>query len=106
MDFKDVAGLDALDALVAAGSRKLTNTVILTELPAAQLARSDFLSKIYALKPMLIVAIDRNNPIGTGGGASRLIDPENRPVTTAPVNTVSVQPTPSYGTCSRRRPNL
>lgn len=60
----------SIDALVPA---QVAGKVVITETNGAALNR------IAALNPSVIVLVNRANPIGTGGGGTRLVDPENRP---------------------------
>src|SRR2546423_8715923 len=83
VDFKDVAALDALT------SAQVEGKVVLTEIPDARCqghaqmadanrAQNEFISKVNALKPALVVSIDRHHATGLGAAIVRPIDPENR----------------------------
>ncbi len=74
----DTATLAALTAAQVQGK------VVMTELPdapnPAQVAAfRDFLRQVQALRPSLIVLLNRQDPPGTGGGPAQLIDLETRP---------------------------
>ena len=83
VDYKDPDGLAALEPAQVEGK------VVITEIPdfrseersrRAEMfqAQTSFLNRMSELKPALVLSIDRKNETGTGAGASRLIDPENR----------------------------
>jgi hypothetical protein len=79
VDFQNPAALDLPTA------PEWTGRVILLEIPAGTpaAARNEFLGRIRALEPSLIVSIVRNRATGTGGGGARLVQtviPEDPPV--------------------------
>ncbi|HLG13295.1 MAG TPA: M28 family peptidase [Blastocatellia bacterium] len=76
-------------ALTTATAAEFEGKVVVTEIPDFRRedrsrwnemfrAQNEFLSKLASLKVALVVSVDRINPRGSGGGAGRLIDPENR----------------------------
>ena len=74
----DTATLAALTAAQVGGK------VVITELPDATntgqvAAFRDVLRQVQALRPSLIVLLNRQDPPGTGGGPVQLIDLETRP---------------------------
>jgi hypothetical protein len=80
VDYKEAGALDR--ALIE-------GRVILTEIPDYRReersrwpemfrAQNEFLSRISSLKAALVISIDRINKTGSGAGAGRLINPENR----------------------------
>lgn len=83
VDYKDASALANLK------QEQIEGRVVLTEIPDYRRqersrwmemyrAQEAFTGTIAKLKAALIVSIDRVGTIGTGGGAGRLIDPENR----------------------------
>jgi hypothetical protein len=83
VDYKDQTALAALT------SEQLAGKVVLTEIPdlrredrsrRAEMfrAQNEFLGKMTQLKAAAVISIDRMSATGTGFGAGRLIDPENR----------------------------
>ena len=83
VDFKDAAALEALTSAQVEGKAVLTEMPDLNRLDQAQRgearrSQNEFLSKLSALKPALVVSIDRNNPTANNAVPGRLIDPENR----------------------------
>jgi len=82
-DWNDLGKLDALGAAVA-------GKVVMLELPigkprtqeeydAIMGKRKAALARIFALKPLLVLALDRNKPAGDGGGRGQLVDPAQAP---------------------------
>ncbi len=80
VDFKDTGAFTA---------EQIKGRVIVTEIPDYRRIeearrgemvreRNEFLSKVSALNPALMISIDRGSSIGRGLGTRRLIDPENR----------------------------
>ena len=97
VDYKDAAALSALKP------DQLDGRVVITEIPDFRResrsrwtemyrAQTEFNARMNGLKAALIVSVDRVNTTGNGGGAGRLIDPENRrtyvPPASVPVITV------------------
>lgn len=83
LDYKDADGLAALKPEQVAGQ------VVIAEIPDFRLQpreqwgdssrkQNEFMTKVKALNPVLIISIDRANPVGRGLGTKRLIDPETR----------------------------
>lgn len=83
VEYKDAAALAALTA------EQLTGKVILTEIPDFRRAeraqwrdlqreQNTFLNALRALKPALIVSLDRHTTSGAGLSAKRMIDPARR----------------------------
>lgn len=83
LDYKDAAALSALPAEQVAGK------VVFTELPDLrresgqrrfELYReeNEFLTKLAALKPALVVLLDRSTSASIGAGWPRLVNPERR----------------------------
>ncbi len=81
VDFKDAAALAALKAEQVAGK------VVLTEIPdfrreerakwaEGMRAQNEFLGKVKALNPALLISLDRTSASGRGLGSKRLVDPE------------------------------
>jgi hypothetical protein len=95
VDYKDAAAWAALTAERVAGK------IIFTEIPdfrredrskwmELSRAQNTFLSAVRALKPALIVSIDRHATTGAGLGAKRLIDPERRQSFTPPMPVLTI----------------
>lgn len=83
LDYKDA------DAVAALKPEQVSGQVVMADIPDFRLQpreqwaelsskQNEFLSKVRALNPALIIALDRANPTGRGLGSKRLIDPENR----------------------------
>ena len=83
VDYKDAA------ALAAVKLDQIEGRVVFTEIPNYRReprsrwmemyrAQEEFTGKMKTLKAALIVSVDRLSATGSGGGAGRLIDPENR----------------------------
>jgi hypothetical protein len=77
------------DEIAALAQPQVEGKVILTEIPdyrreersrwqEAFRAQRNFLARMLALKPALVISIDRINKTGRGAGPGRLINPENR----------------------------
>lgn len=82
VDYKDGAALAALRP------DQIEGRVVITEIPDYRReersrwmemyrAQEEFKSRLVSLKAALVVSIDRVSPAGSGGGAGRLVDPEN-----------------------------
>lgn len=83
VDFNDAKALAALK------SEQLAGKVIITEIPDfrreerskwrdLQRQQNTFLNSVRALKPALVISIDRNGTSGTGLSTRRMSDPERR----------------------------
>lgn len=83
LDYKDA------DATVALKPEQVGGQVVIAEIPDfrqqpreqwGDLSRkqNEFLSKVKALNPALVISIERANSVGRGLGTKRLIDPDNR----------------------------
>jgi hypothetical protein len=83
VDYKDSAAIAALKAEQVAGK------AIFTEIPDfrredrsrwAEMfrAQNEFMTQMSALKPVLVISVDRRSATGSSAGQGRLIDPENR----------------------------
>jgi Peptidase family M28 len=94
IDYKDPAQLAALQP------SEIEGKAVITEVPDFQgetgsrrseifRSISEFVNKISALKPALVLSVNRSSQTGTGAGAGRLVDPENRP-TAAPASRMSI----------------
>jgi hypothetical protein len=90
VDYNDAKALAALTAEQIAGQ------IVLTEIPdfrredrakwgELSRAQNTFLTAVRALKPALIVSIDRHATTGAGLSSKRLIDPERRQSFTPPM---------------------
>jgi hypothetical protein len=90
VDYKDAKALTALTAEQIAGQ------IVITEIPdfrredrakwgELSRAQNTFLTAVRALKPALIVSIDRHATTGAGLSSKRLIDPERRQSFTPPM---------------------
>ncbi len=95
-DWNDLGKLEALGAAVA-------GKVVMVELPlgkpttqaeydAIMANRKAGLARIQALKPLLVLALDRNRPAGDGGGRGQLSDPAQPTDTPAPYLAVHGEP--------------
>jgi Peptidase family M28 len=96
VSFKDASTLDALQSESVAGKALITEMPDLRGLTPpdrteAVRLQAEFLNRIATLKPALVLLIDRNNPVGSGGASGRLIDPEARP-SPVPANASPVLP--------------
>lgn len=96
LDLKDPTAFDALQPESAAGKAMVAEipdvrAVAPADRAEALRAQMEIVNRISALKPALVLSIDRNNPVGNGGGAGRLIDPETRP-NPAPANAAPALP--------------
>ena len=83
VDYKDAAGLAALKP------DQMEGRVVITEIPDYRReersrwmemyrAQEEFTGRMAGLKAALVVSVDRLSTAGSGGGAGRLVDPENR----------------------------
>ncbi len=95
VDYKDAVALASLTAEQVAGK------IIITEIPdfrredrskwmELQRAQNTFLTAVRALKPALIVSVDRRATTGAGLGTKRLIDPERRQSFTPPMPVLTI----------------
>ena len=82
----DYGNLAALEALGAAVAGKVVVTEIVrksvrseAEYLAQVKERDAFLARMAALKPLLLLDVERTHPAGNSGGKGRLVDPENPP---------------------------
>jgi len=77
--FGNTAALDAMPPGQVDGKVVLMEEPKVNAADQAQVAAAnDFVRKLQAMKPALIVYISRSTPTATGGGPASLIDPENR----------------------------
>jgi len=95
VDFKDAAALAALTPAQVSGKVVFTefSQVDRAQRQEGMRAQNEFLSKVAALQPALIVSLSRTASPGRGGGPSRLVDPESQPraaIATAALLTLSV----------------
>ncbi|HEX5731743.1 MAG TPA: M28 family peptidase [Blastocatellia bacterium] len=83
LDYKQMAASNSIPPELIAGR------VIVTEIPDFRRevgprrgellqAQRRFLDRMHDLKAVFVVSFDRVNPVGSGAGQGRLIDPENR----------------------------
>lgn len=97
LDYKDQAAMDSITTEQVAGRAILTEIADYRREQGPRRmqsfqAQSQFLTRMQELKAMLVVSLDRVNPVGAGAGQGRLIDPENRvaPFVTSSVPFVTV----------------
>ncbi|HYP27033.1 MAG TPA: M28 family peptidase [Blastocatellia bacterium] len=84
VDYKDAALLAVLQPSDIEGKAVITDIPDFQSETGARRSEifrtmGEFVNKISGLKPALVLSVNRSNPTGTGAGAGRLIDPENRP---------------------------